>query len=600
MLVAKNVQGKLINIKESNEGEIYTCPICKQELIRNFGIIKQFFSHHKDKDGNVNDCELKLKLILKENKGEFNEDEMDILREQYYEKEFNDVKVEMSDYISEEGYYLTKEQKDIIFSKEDRIKVSALAGSAKSSTLYYYAKERPYSKILYIVYNKAMKLEGERMFSKLNNTQILTIHGLAYRYVGAYYKHKLTFNYSAVDVIKDLKLDWKYDQELAVRVKDMLTEYMLSDVENINDLDMYKDLSFKGNRTQIVSLSEKLWEMKKDYNSPVKVEHDFYLKEFCLKKCDLSNKYDIILIDEAQDASMLILDMINNSKIDKQIFVGDNLQSIYQWRKSVNILDKVENAKEYKLTTSFRVGQGIANISNLLVKDIYDIDINMKGFNTNQKIVDKLDYNEQYTILCRTNGFIFAESIEAVRKGKKRLYYEGGYSGYKFENCLDCYYFYKGHKVKNSLFNKFENYRQMEDYAKHNEDIELLSLIRLVEKYGAEIPSIINSIKDNTVNDKDSADILLSTIHKSKGQTYKNVLLSDDHFDINNIFEKKFIYDSINSDGKTIKDYYEELNILYVAITRTSKNIELSDTLKSYLITRYKYFKEYKEDDKNK
>ena len=59
--------------------------------------------------------------------------------------------------MSEEGYYLTQEQKDIIFAKEDRIKIAALSGSSKSTTLYYYAKTRPFKKILYVVYNKSMR-----------------------------------------------------------------------------------------------------------------------------------------------------------------------------------------------------------------------------------------------------------------------------------------------------------------------------------------------------------------------------------------------------------------------------------------------------------
>jgi len=63
------------------------------------------------------------------------------------------TKVELSDYKSDEGYFLTEEQKTIIFAKEDRIKISALAGASKTNTLYYYSKENPFKRILYLVYN---------------------------------------------------------------------------------------------------------------------------------------------------------------------------------------------------------------------------------------------------------------------------------------------------------------------------------------------------------------------------------------------------------------------------------------------------------------
>jgi hypothetical protein len=61
---------------------------------------------------------------------------------------------------TKDGYPMTKEQELIIKSTEDRIVISALAGSAKSSTLYYYARERMDKSFLYLVYNKAMQLEA--------------------------------------------------------------------------------------------------------------------------------------------------------------------------------------------------------------------------------------------------------------------------------------------------------------------------------------------------------------------------------------------------------------------------------------------------------
>lgn len=49
-----------------------------------------------------------------------------ILRESFTKKKFESMKTIMSDYISEEDYPLTGEQKAIIFSKEDKVKVEAL------------------------------------------------------------------------------------------------------------------------------------------------------------------------------------------------------------------------------------------------------------------------------------------------------------------------------------------------------------------------------------------------------------------------------------------------------------------------------------------
>ncbi len=584
---AYNQYGQLIDIVESTKQDTYTCPICKETLTRNFGLQRQFYSHP---EGRGEDCELKIKLNEKYDSQEFTESDQKILDDEYFKKSFNDISIELSDYISEEGYYLTQEQKDIIFSKENRIKISALAGSAKSSTLYYYAKERPFKKILYVVYNKAMKDEAEKSFGKLSNVDIKTMHGLAYSYVGKFYRNKLVNSYGVVDIIKDLNLDWNRDMELAVKIHKMMSEYMLSNVSEFNDLHLFNDVNDQPTpeKDYIVSKCKILWELKKNYNNYVKVEHDFYLKLFQLSKTNLSDKYNIILLDEAQDSNLMMLDILLNSKVKGIVIVGDPKQQLYVWRKALNIMPHFDGV-EYTLTTSFRVSQNIANIANLIVKDVSNKDIYMKGFNNKQTIVHEIDKSKPYACLCRTNAYIFAEVFDILQdNGKSKLFFEGGYNSYNFQNVKDAYYFYKGYDVNNNMFNKFKDYSQMIDYANDTEDLELLALDRMIYKYGSDIPRIVDSIKNNSVNEKSEADVIFSTMHRSKGMTYSvPVYISDDHFDLEKAFRKYYVDKEKDFD---IKKYYEEMCIIYVAITRCAREIELSDKLKNYLLLRYKFF----------
>lgn len=57
----------------------------------------------------------------------------------------------------------------------------------------------------------------------------------------------------------------------------MMKNYMLSEFETFERLDTYKD---DKNREAIISYCYRLWELKKDLKSDVKVEHDWYLKSF--------------------------------------------------------------------------------------------------------------------------------------------------------------------------------------------------------------------------------------------------------------------------------------------------------------------------------
>jgi len=585
MKKALNQHSKLINIIESTSEDTYTCPVCHEELIRKFGAIKQYYAHSRDTESNVSDCEAKMKLIVKDDKDiQFQENQLDILSDEFYNKQFDNITIEMSDYISDDGYALTKEQEDIINSTEDRIKISALSGSAKTSTLYYYAKERPFNKILYLVYNKAMKDECLKTFGKLNHVEIKTIHGLAFGYVGRFYKDKLTFNYGVVDIIKDLNLNWNNDMELAVKINEMMKTYMMSNVQTFNDLEIFKEDNI---RSRIISQCERLWELKKSYKNNIKIEHDYYLKIFQLNQVDLSKKYDIIMGDEIQDSSLMMFDIFINSNVKGIIVVGDKFQQLYSWRNAINIMPLFE-AKEYKLTTSFRVSQNIAHIANLIVSDMSDNDIQMKGFNSKQTIVDKIDKSNPYVCLCRTNAYIFAEVAEALGIDKnKKLFFEGGYQSYNFTNLVDCYYFSIGKPTKNKILSKFKNYYEMEDYADKTVDLELLALIKMVKKYGSRIIDIVNGIKNNSVTKKESADILFSTIHRSKGMSYSMpVYISEDHFDIESEYRNKFI--GQDEDKKENNNLYEEMCILYVGCTRCAGEIELSEIVKRYLLLRHK------------
>lgn len=580
MLIGLNKENKTVNIVFSKKEESYVCPLCKEEMVRNYGVQRQYFSH---KSGKGEECELKMKKYFN-TKATLNEENLNYLEEEYFNKKFDDIKTEMSEYISEEGYPLTMEQLKIIKSNKDRIKISATAGSSKTTTLYYYSKERPTKNILYLVYNAAMKKEAEHTFGKLSHVTIKTIHGLAYGYVGWKYRDKLTFNYSAVDVINDLNLKWDGEQELAFKVYYLLNEFMLSKENNIDDVEVFLD---DEDREKIIRLAKKLWALKEDVTrKDIKIEHDFYLKLFQLQKMSLKHKYDIVMLDEAQDSNLLTFDLIINLDINGVVMVGDPHQQMYAWRNAQNIL-KLFEAEEYTLNTSFRVSQNIANISNSLIKDAFSEDLNMKGFNSNQKIVLKLNKNDKYTFISRTNAALFDKAIDIMESDKK-IFFEGGFESYKFNNIRDAYYFYLGKPTNNPMFKKFKSYSKMKEYAEKIKDLELLSIIRALVKYGSAIPSLVEKIRKNSVTDKKKSDYILTTAHKSKGETYENVEIASDYLPLSDFYSRLYIQNRMNNvaRAKFIKDNEEECHILYVAITRAKNKIVLNSDIMSYLLLK--------------
>ena len=84
---------------------------------------------------------------------------------------------------------------------------------------------------------------------------------------------------------------------------------------------------------------------------------------------------------------------------------------------------------------------------------------------------------------------------------------------------------------------------------------------------------IINQIENACYVEESVAEVTLSTIHKSKGREWDNVVLEDDFIIFTNEvpLEEILVYD------------VEELNLIYVGVTRTKGNLLLASGVSSFL-----------------
>ena len=75
---------------------------------------------------------------------------------------------------------LTPEQLAILETNKD-LKINAVAGSGKTTTLVAYAQTRPpRTHILYLAFNRSVKQEAERKFAQIPNVKVETAHSLAF------------------------------------------------------------------------------------------------------------------------------------------------------------------------------------------------------------------------------------------------------------------------------------------------------------------------------------------------------------------------------------------------------------------------------------
>jgi superfamily I DNA/RNA helicase len=471
---------------------------------------------------------------------------------------------------------LTTEQKQIVDSDAEQILVNACAGSGKTTTLYKFAQARPDQRILYLAFNKSMQQEAQEKFSGLNKTEVRTVHSLAYGQEGYKYKDKLTYQYKTYQLAQDLGYDFSNSQhvDLIYEVNKLFKKYLRSAVFNIREYVESLNCELDNPQDKVIKLLTKIFELKRNPNNDIGVTHNFYLKLYQLSQPDLSRKYDLLLLDEAQDINQVIIDIFQNQAMRK-VAVGDSNQQIYAWNGAVDALQKISGEKYY-LSHSFRIGDGLANLCNLILYDFKNYSkMKIKGRSSSQKVA-KIDTEQSYTKLCRTRAKVFDNAVSKIKKGKK-IYFEGGVQSYRFKTFIEAWKFRQGESYNDPLLAPFSSYEEMEQYAENVNDLELKYLIKVIDKYKGQIPDYVRRINRFALDNKRNADIVLSTLHRAKGLEYQQLILEDDFLDV--AVMKKLL----NKGKITTEEISEEINIIYVALTRAAGVLELNQSLQNYI-----------------
>ena len=485
---------------------------------------------------------------------------------------------------------LTKEQNDIINSTGN-IKINAVAGSGKTTTIIEYANARSKNnKILYLAFNKSVKLEAIKKFKEkgLTNVSVETAHSLAYKSIVFKNNYRLKpqgyKTYELVDLLKLKGNSEKLTEYVIANHINKFTAYFCnSDKQKVQDLNYLDIVASKKTQSFVRSFYTYIQHqtrilLAKMNKGEIGITHDFYLKKYQLSNPVL--RYDYILFDEGQDASPAMLDVFLKQKATK-VIVGDTHQQIYGWRHAINSLEKT-SFKTHQLSSSFRFSQDIANLAmeTLKWKNILsDFEgILIKGLGHSKKRQSK-------AILARTNLGLLLNAINFITENRqvKNIYFEGNINSYTYADdgasLYDVLNLYNGKRaqIRDKLIKKMKSLSELEEYIEKTEDVQLGLMVEIVREYGNEIYGILKEIKDKHINndDKDKAEVIFSTVHRCKGMEYDEVYIVNDF-----ITEDKI--EKLKSDPKAVIDIAklnEEINLLYVAITRAKNNVHIPESL---------------------
>ncbi|MHB1680137.1 MAG: UvrD-helicase domain-containing protein [bacterium] len=494
----------------------------------------------------------------------------------------------------------TNEQQTIIdsFQSAGDIKINALAGTGKTTTLRLFTEKYPKNKFLYLAFNKSIVEQSKALFP--SNTKIVTIHSLAYRYVCRDIDlSKLVNGYKAVE-IKDLLdiSDYRY-AGIIQKIFSVYCNFPLKEIdkETIEKIIKYDgdvramifvyDKAIKLDYNDIENKLKKLWSMFE--NKEIKPTHDFYIKYFQINFKKYSNNIkkicDTVLLDEAQDSNPLFIDILLNLDL-KKVYVGDRHQNIYGFRKTMNAMEFLQG-EDFYLTQNFRSSSYILDKANNILsllkgerKKLISYGTIIKETNdkaiitrTNAGIVQEIIENrDEFAIkTIRNPDEIFTTALSLLKKYTKTDIPVPGYS----------------------YIDKFDSFSDVEDYAEKTMDAELLTGIRIVKEYKNKVKYAYKYAHDCI--DKIQADkpiIYLTSAHTSKGLEWDSVTVHDDFgtFDdmIKSIaletreiknYNDLLFHINANPQYGILYDFIQEVNLFYVAITRAKKELVIKDKL---------------------
>ncbi|MBL8872652.1 MAG: ATP-dependent helicase [Planctomycetaceae bacterium] len=289
--------------------------------------------------------------------------------------------------------------------------------------------------------------------------------------------------------------------------------------------------------------------------------HDGYVKLWALSRPRL--QFDFLLIDEAQDTNDVVLAVLEDQQC-QVVYVGDKYQQIYEWRGAVNALEKIMTPRSCHLQRSFRFGPRIAMVANQLL-DKLKSSKRIVGSSGKGSILNKIDLPD--VLIGRTNAGILTTVADFRERGVK-VFVEGGID--ELKRLVRAVFELEEHGSCNAPeFFGFHSWDEVVRYSETDAGKDLVSFVSLVNSLGKKrLWRIICSCEQSA----DSAQVTVSTAHRSKGREWDRVRLLND-----------FVTPEIDESGniKPLSD--EDHRVLYVAVTRAKRELDLGENVAAYL-----------------
>lgn len=471
----------------------------------------------------------------------------------------------------------TDEQTEVLDLAADQgvVAVEALAGTGKTTTMQMLAAQeaRKGRSVLYLAFNKAIATEAG---TKMGNTAVArTFHSQAFGAVGKPLAGKLrSTRKSPGQLARIMGLDpvvvtTEHDRRvlrpgyLAGVVMTTIRRFCQSadtqaSARHVPWIDGLGDFSREVHAQYAPAVLDKVPAAWADLISPSGIlpySHDIYLKLWQLSEPRMYQ--DVILFDEAQDASPVMNAIVAQQDHAQVCYVGDSRQEIYGWRGAQNAMGNIGADRTAWLTQSFRFGPDIAEAANRMLRRL-DSEKHLIGAGPAGTVGKTANPT---VVLFRTN----AAAVERAffeKEQNRRPYIVGGIADVvRFARAARD--LMEGRDTYHEDLAPFNTWGEVLEYTANDMlGGELALYVKVVEDFGPDRIEELGRWMDRS--SEHDADVVLSTAHKSKGREWPVVQLAGDYPEPRPAIGPKPAYTPPP----------EEFRLLYVAATRAQSHLD--------------------------
>ena len=495
--------------------------------------------------------------------------------------------------------------------------VSAVAGSGKSTTLrsalLEIVKKHPAARILVLQFNKHIQQEMMDKISQsaphlLKNVTVKTTHSAGLGVLldngkgGQVVKNK--YYLLAKDIVQEnsaMLVDAYREDFKALSNAEQIRQGLKKATSQLTDISEYAIMHCEENPSiemlmAICDIQELdynpvilqfvpplLMQAIKALNSRKGLSFGEMIAGPIVTNCKFPN-YDFVLVDEVQDLNPAQLEGVIRFAGPNGIIAafGDPRQSIMAFAgamsDSTKRYRKGTSARRLPLNICYRCDNSILDMARILVPEIESRENCPTG---TVGVVNKVEVVENSkagdAILCRLTAPLVSTCIELIKR-RKKAYIKGGALG---KGMVDiCNTIGVGQPISDFLngltvYQEAQAAKALKEKKSQQQKAlmeEKIDCIRIIGDFvmqdnkllgtGRNVADMIGALFSDEVP-RDS--ITLSTIHRTKGLEFDRVYIID--------FEKMPFQPSWKKEPISKEAYQQEVNIMYVAMTRAGKEL---------------------------